>query len=152
MTDSPTQRPTPRQILTLRNLWYPRQNWHHPFCPPQHLFCKILLGWSCLTAPQGNSSPYCPHLRELYTLMLFSPSTLSMTLGTRTAPSPVPARKSSACQALARHRKNITKCKGSSSLPKPNEPFGNEAGRRAPVRRAKAVGLHTGAPHGEAAG
>lgn len=127
-----------------------------PSCPTQHLFCKILLDWSCLIAPQGNSSPYCPHLGELSTVVLFSPSTLSMTLGTKMAPSRsqlVPARKSSACQAPARHRRTSQSAR--EVLPSQSQISHliiNHPGRarRAPRTRAKLAVLshRTCAPRG----
>lgn len=117
-----------------------------PSCPAQHFFCKILLAWSFM-APQGNSSPNCPHLGELYTLVLFSPSTLSTTLGTKMAPSPshpAPARKSSACQAPARHRRTSQSAR--EVLPSQSQAghlIINQPGRarRAPRSRVKPAGL-----------
>ena len=68
--------------------------------PASHLFCKILLDWSCLIS-------LTLEILYFYTVLL-SPSSLSMTLGTKMALSHshlVPARKPSACQAPARHRR-----------------------------------------------
>lgn len=106
-------------------------------------------------APQGNSSPYCPHLGELYTL--FSPSTLSTTLGRKMAPPHshlVPARKPSACQAPARHRRTSQSAR--QVLPSQSQSshliINHGAGaRRAPRPGVKLAGLSAGpAPRGEA--
>lgn len=62
-----------------------------------------------LQHPAGLELPYFPHFGDTVFLHLrSSPSSLSMTLGTKMALSRsrlVPARKPSACQALARHRR-----------------------------------------------
>lgn len=69
--------------------------------PALHLFYKILLDWNWFISPHFGDT--------IFTLLLSSPSSLSMTLGTKTTQTHsclVPARKPSACQAPGKHRRN----------------------------------------------
>lgn len=115
-SDSHTRGPTPRQMRGIRDtqgrigitLSTP------PLAPspaPHHTHsAKSCWTGAALLPHRGVQPLISPALKTLYffTLMLSSPSSLSMTLGTKMALSHsrlVPARKPSACQAPTRHRR-----------------------------------------------
>lgn len=84
----------------------------HPAQPRIAFVLQNPAGLELPYCPTGEFSPLFPPLWRhcIFTLVLLSPSSLSMTLGTKMALSRsrlVPARKPSACQAPTRHRRTL---------------------------------------------